>query len=108
MIMKISNEYITSIVNSISEKINPSEIYMFGSQASGNASQDSDIDLCIIYSEKSKRKRDLTREIRKSISPILAIPMDILVYYEDEFYEQANLAFTIEHAILDKGIKLYG
>ncbi|MGI6533897.1 MAG: nucleotidyltransferase domain-containing protein [Peptococcia bacterium] len=42
--------------------------------------KDSDIDLCIIINDSKTRKRDLIKNIRKSISEVAKKPVDILVY----------------------------
>lgn len=83
-------------------------IYLFGSYAYGNPSKESDLDICIVTDDKSKRKIEMMKLIRKVISKVATMPIDLLVYYSDEFNERAKLDCTMEHEILLQGVKLYG
>ncbi len=38
---------------------------------------------------------------------LIASPMDILVYYEEEFEERSQLPNTLEHKIMTDGILVY-
>ena len=38
--------------------------------------------------------------IRKAINKVQSFPVDLIVYYNDEFNERAKLSCTIEHEIL--------
>ena len=84
-----------------------SEIILFGSYANGNVNIDSDIDLCIITDETQKRSRDIIREIRKAISPIAELPVDLVVYAKNDFNSRAKLNTTFEYKIKEEGISLY-
>jgi len=83
------------------------KIYLFGSFAYGNPDVDSDLDLCFITNDNSLRKRDLVRAIRKSITKVAAMPIDILVYDKEEFFKRAALESTIEHKIAYEGVSIY-
>ena len=85
-----------------------SSIYLFGSYAYGNPSKDSDLDICIITNDKSRRKIEIMKIIRKAIAKVKSMPVDLLVYYSDEFNERAKLDCTLESQILNEGVKLYG
>lgn len=82
-------------------------IYLFGSFAYGNPNRDSDIDLCFITNDNKVRKRELVRDIRKSIARVAEMPVDILVYDKDEFFERAALESTFEHKIAHEGVSVY-
>lgn len=107
MNLKISDQ-IDEIVKYISLTIPTTSIILFGSQVNGSSTKDSDIDICVITHEHKKRKLQILREIRKGISPILTLPVDILVYQEKEFAERAILPTTLEFKIEQEGIKVYG
>lgn len=85
-----------------------SSIYLFGSYAYGNPNKDSDLDICIITDDKSRRKVEIMKIIRKAIAKVQSMPVDLLVYYSDEFNERAKLDCTLESQILNDGVKLYG
>ncbi len=76
-------------------------VLLFGSQAKGDANEDSDIDLCIIITDPQKRLLEISREIRKDIYPILRRPLDILVYDSKSFEERSSFPLTMESEILE-------
>lgn len=97
-----------NLLNEIKNAVDINSIYLFGSYAYGNPNEDSDLDICILTDDKSLRKIDLIRTIRKAISKVATMPVDLLVYYNDEFKERAKIDCTIEHQIFLQGVKLYG
>ena len=107
MNMAIS-EQINELVKYITTTTPATAIILFGSQVNGIPTKDSDIDICVITHDHEKRKLQILREIRKAIAPILSLPVDILVYQENEFAERAILPTTLEFIIEREGIKVYG
>jgi len=106
MPINVKNE-IENIINEINKTSNITDAYLFGSYAYGNPNQDSDLDICILTDDKSKRKIEIMRILRKAIKKVQSFPVDLIVYYNDEFNERAKLNCTIEHEILLKGVKIY-
>lgn len=102
------SEQVNELVKHINLATPATSIILFGSQVNGIPTKDSDIDICVITHEQGKRKLQIIREIRKAISPILSLPIDILVYQENEFAERAILPTTLEFKIEQEGIKVYG
>ena len=85
----------------------PTQIFLFGSHAWGQPTEDSDVDLLVIVpsSEKSPRERRL--QARRCLRD-LSTPRDILVETQAEV-ERANCIYTtLESEILDRGVRLYG
>lgn len=82
----VNEEILKAITDTIVREIDPEKIYLFGSQARGDAGEDSDIDLVIIEKEpfgpQRSRRMEMNR-IRKALS-IFRIPKDILVYSLDD------------------------
>ncbi len=103
MDMKAPREYINEIVSKLAE-LDPYKIILFGSQATGTYSEDSDLDLLIIldskeisktYDEKMHNKllvRDRIIDISKHI------PIDLIVYTKAEYdiIEKARTSFIKE------------
>lgn len=104
----ISKEQIDTLVKIISKKFNPQKIFLFGSYANGNPDSQSDLDLCIVTNLGNKRKIDLMRDIRREVRDKFQLPMDILVYENNEFFERAMLPNTLEHKIAKHGILING
>lgn len=105
MIKVLNQSDLKELSNKIAQLIDTKKIILFGSYATGNQDEESDIDLCIITSEK-KRKLDIMREIRKNLSTSIDYPLDLLVYNEDEFYQKASLDSSFEHLIMEEGASL--
>ena len=84
----------------------PRRVYLFGSQALGFASKESDIDVLVVVPNDIADTRALASAIRVAISEVVAIPCDVLVERESVFLERSELP-TIERTILETGISLY-
>ncbi len=74
-------------VQVLREHYAPQRILLFGSLASGQVSEWSDIDLVIIK-ETSRKFLDRTREVMQLLKPRVGI--DILVYTPDEFAQMSQ------------------
>ncbi len=83
---------IQAMIDTIVQTVHPSRVILFGSYATGNATQDSDIDLCIIEkhafnTQRSRRKE--TAKLYKALSSY-AIPKDLLLFSEEELNQEQN------------------
>ncbi len=107
MPVNVKNE-LDNIIKEINKTSKITAAYLFGSYAYGNPNEDSDLDICIVTDDKDKRKIELMKNFRKAIAGIQSFPVDLLVYYNDEFRERSQVDCTMEHEILSKGVKLYG
>ncbi|MGL4570621.1 MAG: nucleotidyltransferase domain-containing protein [Clostridium sp.] len=96
-----------NLVKEIRNSSNIKVVYLFGSYAYGKPHAESDLDICIIAEDKSLRKIDIIKNVRKAISKVATMPIDLIVYYSDEFKERSNIKFTMEHQISNHGVKLY-
>jgi uncharacterized protein len=101
--MLIDNNTITNIVYRIATNTHPDKIFLFGSYATGQANEDSDIDLLIIkdtIEPRHKRSIEIQRLLKGT-----KIPVDIKVYTNDEFEsEKINNYSFVNSAI--QGAKL--
>ncbi|KKM12482.1 DNA polymerase III subunit beta [Clostridiales bacterium PH28_bin88] len=95
------------VVDALQENIRPKKIYLFGSYAYGQPDKGSDIDLCIITDDNGKRKIEVLRQARRALVHIVSIPIDLLVYRDEEFKDRARLSTTLEHKIMNEGIMIY-
>lgn len=84
----LTQKQIDTIIQKIVEHYQPEKIILFGSYATGNVDNDSDLDLCIIKQTKqSFMQRSL--EVRKILRP-KDTPMDILVFTPREYEEKKS------------------
>jgi predicted nucleotidyltransferase len=82
------------------------KIYLFGSYAYGKPNNDSDIDICIVFTDDT----DDNEAYLKVAVPLYdkgLMPLDLLVYHENDFYNFKNLR-GIENTIITRGRLLYG
>jgi predicted nucleotidyltransferase len=82
------------------------KIYLFGSYAYGRPHKDSDIDICIVFTDDT----DDNEAYLKFAVPLYdkgLMPLDLLVYHESDFYNFKNPR-GIENTIITRGRLLYG
>ena len=99
----LENE-IVSIRDQIIFHYAPKKIILFGSQAKGTASPNSDIDLCVIAD--TNNKRNLLTDMYLNIESHK--PFDLLVYTQEEWEQCVNDASSFAYQLNLKGIVLYG
>lgn len=99
---------LNNLIKEIHSVFDISSIYLFGSYAYGTPNEDSDLDICIITDDKSKRKVEIMKIVRKAMAKVQSKPIDLLVYYSDEFNERSKSEFTLEGKIFHEGVKIYG
>ena len=99
---------IDKAVRAIKNSIQPQKIYLFGSHAAGSATQDSDIDLCVVTSLQGMRKIEALRKMRRAMMNDVNSPIDLLVYDNADFAVRSALPTTMEYKIASAGTVLYG
>ena len=99
-------DLIRKIAKRLKEQYGAEQVILFGSNAKGEAGEDSDIDLLIISSTKErffKRQatvRRLVRDLKKKtpFSPIVLTP--------EEIEDRKKLGYQFIKEILEKGIRV--
>ncbi len=102
-----AKEALENAIIAIQNSVNPQKIYLFGSYADSTYTNESDLDLCIVTSLQGLRKIDILRKIRKAMVRGVDMPIDLLVYDDDDFNERSILTTTMEHKIVKEGVLLY-
>ena len=101
----VSSQDIEKIVARIVEVFQPESIFLFGSYASGNANESSDLDLLLVK-QTNEAPVNRAADLRKSLRDFL-FPMDILVYTPSEIEKDKDRKFTFIHDVLKTGKLLY-
>ncbi|MEI7983759.1 MAG: nucleotidyltransferase domain-containing protein [Bacteroidota bacterium] len=96
---------ITEIVNRIAIGYNPDKIILFGSYASGEQSEDSDLDLFVIKNSDLPRPQRAF-QVRKMLFGMM-VPMDLIVYTPDEIEKSLGNKFSFVHEVMNTGKVLY-
>jgi predicted nucleotidyltransferase len=102
-------ELLKIIAGSILEsmgRLHVRKIYLFGSHAYGKPNKYSDIDLCVVLSNRVNKSK-AHFNISKGLNKKNIVSLDILVYNEREFNEKKDRAGIIR-TIYKKGRALYG
>ncbi len=103
--MLIDNNAILNIIYKIVTGTNPDKIYLFGSYATGQANEDSDIDLLIVkdtIEPRHKRSIEIQRLLKGS-----KLPVDILVYTNDEFDREKSIHYSFVNSAISGAKLLY-
>ncbi|MCK4259287.1 MAG: nucleotidyltransferase domain-containing protein [Halanaerobiales bacterium] len=100
-------EFINFVLEKIISFYHPEKVYLFGSQARGDATKDSDIDFLIVNnSTVPKRQRAL--KFRKTLRGNYMYPVDILIYTPTEFQTEQEIKGTIAYHATKEGTLIYG
>jgi len=83
--------------------IRPERVVLFGSHATGSASRDSDLDLCVVLETDEDFFRRCVR-VQNAI-PRGPFPVDVVAYTPEEMRANRDLPFF--RAILAQGVTLY-
>ena len=101
----IGKEKISEIVNKIAAGYNPDKIILFGSYATGNPNEDSDLDLFVIKDTDLPRPQR-TVQVRRMLYGSM-IPIDLIVFTPKEIDESKGNKFSFVHEVLTTGKTLY-
>ena len=106
MSLSVQENIISTIKDKLVDIYKPDMIYLFGSYVWGSPGNDSDIDICVIVKESSE---NIYNRIRHGQDVLweFRIPVDLLVYTEDEIKEQREHPSTLISKIFSQGIKIY-
>ena len=87
-----------------------SKIILFGSHARGDATPDSDIDLCVLTPEADEGRHLTEVEIDLGVKlyDVQERALDLLVYNQDAFSVRAKSSRSFQRHIMEHGVVLYG
>ncbi len=101
--MLIDNKTISNIISRIASGFQPDKIFLFGSYASGQANDDSDIDLLVVKDTHEPRVQRSVAIQRLLIGT--KVPIDILVYTNEEFEREKSIHLSFVNSVI-MGAKL--
>ena len=94
------------VVERLAEAFQPERIYVFGSQARGAATPDSDIDLLIIGAQADEPAHRLAQAAYRIATPH-SLALDLLVMPLDEFERRSRALASLPATVLREGRVLY-
>lgn len=101
----IVEEKIEGIKQMIVKTVSPEKIILFGSYASGEPSEESDIDLVVIW-DSSINYHERNMKIRR-LFPHRDFSLDVFVFTPEEETKYKNIKGTILYTAVTKGRILY-
>lgn len=94
------------IVARLSRYFKPERIYVFGSVARGENTEDSDYDIMVIVTDSELPQYRRHQQARRIVQDIPRAK-DILVWTRDEFYSRVPLRASLPARIVKEGKLLY-
>ena len=82
-------------------------VILFGSYATGEATEESDLDLLVIKDTDLPKHRRLVG-LGKKLAKVLVHPMDILVYTPQEIAERSDFDRDFVTRVIREGKAVYG
>lgn len=105
--MILEKEQTEEIVARLRAELDPTTIYLFGSQVRGMAAPgESDVDLFVVVPDDSEDCYSKSVRAYRSLRD-LPFPKDILVRSESRFRERAKWSGAIEKEVLETGRKVF-
>ncbi len=108
--MAISPTYpavLEEIVSRLAKGLSAECIYLFGSQASGQAVGGSDIDLLVVTPHSNLPRHQREAQAYDLLWG-LTTPVDVIVLTHHEFHRQAQVKTSLAATVQTKGVLLYG
>jgi predicted nucleotidyltransferase len=94
------------VIERLAEAFHPERIYVFGSQARGEATPDSDIDLLIVIAQANEPAHRLAQAAYRIATPH-SLALDLLVMPLDEFERRSRALASLPATVLREGRVLY-
>ena len=96
---------LNSFIDGVKKNIPVSKVIVFGSYATGNVKEDSDLDIVLIAETKDnfwKRLKAISKHYSNKVG------MDVLFYTPQEFNDLADKRVFFKKEIVEKGLVVYG
>ena len=87
-------------------QLDPLRLYLFGSFAEGQESQDSDLDLYVVVEDDAQDLAALTTAAYRAVRKIKKHPVDIVVGRAAQFEARKHIP-SVESEVYRKGVLLY-
>lgn len=89
------------------EEFQPEQVWLFGSYAWGEPTEDSDLDLYVVVTESNERPLKRMQRAQKSLR---GVPMarDVMVATAESARRFAEIPSTLTYKIFHEGVKLHG
>jgi predicted nucleotidyltransferase len=104
----VKKAIIQIVKNRIIENINPKSIVLFGSMAKGSESEDSDIDILVVWDEKKELSNVKRRIFLRKLIGLIDSPLDVLTCTTEELNRAMEDKNSFTSKIISEGELIYG
>ena len=101
-----NHELLYDVTQRLVEWYRPERIYLFGSQARGNVSENSDFDFLVVVADTSPRDRWYENGMFAALADI-DVPIDVVVWTKSRFEERVHLKASLPATVEREGRLLY-
>ncbi len=105
--LNLPEEYLSRIVASIVEAVPVEAIYVFGSYARGEETDESDLDLYVVTRDDDESRFTRAGRVGRALL-WMGMPKDILLGPANRFAERRSNMGAIEYVVAHEGVRVYG
>jgi len=98
------DERLRSVISSLRTSFPIDAVYVFGSFGRGDETDDSDIDILVVYSVPPQDPFELAYEIRRYLHEYVDHALDVIVSSKEDFDRRILHPWTIEHVAYREGV----
>jgi uncharacterized protein len=99
-------EVLEAIVRCLVDELDPEQIYLFGSRARGDATEDSDYDVMVVVEERTGAPYEMEQRSRWALRAVRR-PMDIVIVTRDYFEWMLGAVASLPSTVRKEGRLLY-
>ena len=100
------DEKLKKAIATLKREFNPTRLFLFGSQASGQATSQSDYDFVVVVKHTDSGRLENMARARKLLHLEADISADVFVYPELEFNEWKDEFSSIPETAINTGIEI--
>lgn len=99
------NKEVMEVASRLHEELNAEAVWLFGSHARGDATEDSDYDFLVIVPQSTEERYERAVRARRTVSNI-RIPKDVIVLTRAEWERDLQVPASLASAARREGIRL--
>lgn len=109
--LRIPTAVLESLVDAITKAVPTNSIFVFGSYARREERPNSDVDIMVITDSNNERPIRYAAKASASIAKIMfdaGLDYDLLTRFRDDYSARKKRCTTVDYAINNEGVKIYG
>lgn len=109
--LRIPSVVLESMIDAITGAVPTDSIYIFGSYARREERPSSDVDIMVVTENDDERPIRYATTASTSISRLMydaGLDYDLLARFRDDYQDRKTRRTTVDYAIANEGVKIYG